>query len=85
MVFPLEDSAVSTAEPPWRIAAATSQGYDVRDGPCCLGTRVELLLGKAKEERHEGRHGDGDDHGDDAGNDVLRTTGYRNIAIYRGR
>lgn len=85
MVFPLEDSAISTAEPLWRIAAATSQGYDVRDGPCCLGTRVELLLGKAKEERHEGRHGDGDDHGDDAGDDVLCTTGYRNIAIYRGR
>lgn len=85
MVFPLEDSAVSTAEPLWRIAVATSQGYDVRDGPCCLGTRVELLLGKAKEERHESRHGDGDDHGDDAGDDVLRATGYRNIAIYRGR
>ena len=85
MVFPLEDSAISTAEPLWRIAAATSQGYDVRDGPCCLGTRVELLLGKAKEERHEGRHGDGNDHGDDAGDDVLCTTGYRNIAIYRGR
>lgn len=85
MVFPLEDSAASTAEPLWRIAAATSQGYVLRDGPCCLGTRVELLLGKAKEERHEGRHGDGDDHGDDAGDDVLRTTSYRNIAIYRGR
>lgn len=85
MVFPLEDSAISTAEPLWRIAAATSQGYDVRDGPCCLGARVELLLGKAKEERHEGRHGDGDDHRDDAGDDVLCTTGYRNIAIYRGR
>ena len=83
MVFPLKDSAVSTTEPLWRIAAATSQGYDVRDGPCCLGTRVELLLGKAKEERHEGRHGDGDGHG--AGDDVLCTTGYRNIAIYRGR
>lgn len=85
MVFPLEDSAASTTEPLWRIAAATSQGYVLRDGPCYLGTGVELLLGKAKEERHEGRHGDGDDHGDDAGNDVLRTTGYRNIAIYRGR
>lgn len=85
MVFPLKDSAVSTAEPLWRIAAATSQGYDVRDGPCRLGTGVELLLGKAKEKRHEGRHGDGDDHGDDAGDDVLRATGYRNIAIYRGR
>ena len=85
MVFPLEDSAVSTAEPLWRIAAATSQGYDVRDGPCCLGTRVELLLGKAKEERHESRHGDGDDHGDDAGDDVLCATRYRNIVIYRGR
>ena len=78
MVFPLKDSAVSTAEPLWRIAAATSQGYDVRDGPCRLGTGVELLLGKAKEEHHEGRHGDGDD-------DILRATGYRNIAIYRGR
>ena len=85
MVFPLEDSAASTAEPLWRIATATSQGYVLRDGPCCLGTRVEPLLGKAKEGRHEGRHGDDDDHGDDAGDDVLRATGYRNIAIYRGR
>ena len=46
---------------------------------------VTFLLGKTKEERHEGRHGDDDDHGDDASDDILRATGYRNIAIYRGR